>query len=98
MGSVDEVTEDPAAAVDALAVTTVTTESASSTRGDTRHEDAVSRREIAYPGGADLDDGADRFVSEDASVGHRRHVTAEYVQIGSADGHGIDRTIASVGS
>ena len=35
-------------------------------------------------------DGADRFVAEDAPVGHRGDVTLQDVQVGSADGDGVD--------
>ena len=40
--------------------------------------------------GADLLDGADRFVAEDPSVGHRGHVALEDVQVGAADRDGVD--------
>ena len=36
------------------------------------------------------DDGADRLVAEDPAVGYLGYVTAEDVQVGSADGDRID--------
>ena len=39
---------------------------------------------------ADRGDRADGFVAEDATGGDFGYITAEDVQIGSADGHGID--------
>jgi hypothetical protein len=40
--------------------------------------------------GADLLDGADRLVAEDAPVGDGGDVALEDVQVGAADGDGVD--------
>ena len=54
---------------------------------DTRTRSPTLRRLDA---GADGFDRADRFVTEDAAVGHRGNVTFQNVQVSSADRDGVD--------
>ncbi len=89
LGSVDQMSENPAASVETLAVPRLAAVSASAAGGDARDQYAVTGHEIANAG-ADFDDSAHGFVTENSSVRHRRNVTTENVQIGAADRHRVD--------
>ena len=82
-------TEDPAAATEALAVAAFAAEAARAARGDARHEHAVAGLDVLDPA-ADALDGADGLVAEDASVGDLGDVALQDVQIGAADRDGVD--------
>ena len=89
LGAVDLVAEDPAAAAEALAVAALPAEAARAARRDARDEHPVADLD-RLDAGADCLDRADRLVAEDPAVGHRRDVALEDVQIGAADGDGVD--------
>ena len=89
LGAVDLVTEDPAAAAEALAVAALAAEAAGAARGDARHEHLVADLHVLHAR-SDLFDGADGLVTEDAAVGHRGHVALQDVQVGAADRHRVD--------
>jgi hypothetical protein len=57
--------------------------------GDGRDQHPVADAESLHRL-ADLGDRADRFVPQDAAVGHRRDVTLQDVQVGTADRRGVD--------
>src|SRR5919198_4665481 len=81
--------EDPAAAARAEAVVALLAKGATAARGDAGNEDAVARLE-RRDRRAGLDDGADRLVAEDRPGLHLGDVAFEDVQVGAADGRGID--------
>ena len=89
LGAVDLVAEDPPAAAEALAVSSVPAEAARTARRDARDEHPVADLD-RLDAGADCLDRPDRLVAEDPSVGHRGNVTLEDVQIGAADRDGVD--------
>ena len=91
LGAVDQVPEDPADAADGLAVRghVALAVLAPSAARDGRHQDPVADLERA-DGVADRRDRADRLVAEDAALGHGRDVTGQDVQVGAADGGGVD--------
>ena len=89
LGAVDLVAEDPPAAAEALAVAPSRQKRHAPHDGDARDEHAVADLD-GLDAGADRFDRPDRLVAEDPSVGHRRDVTFEDVQIGAADGDGVD--------
>ena len=89
--AVDQVAEDPADPADGLAVGghPGLARPAAPARGDRGHEHPVAllqRRDR----GAGLDHRADRFMAEDAALGHRGHVALEDVQVGAADRRRLD--------
>ena len=90
LGAVDQVAEDPADAADGLAVRghAALAVLAAPALGDGRDEHAVADGE-PVDGVADLGDGADRLVAEDAAVGDRGHVALQDVQVGAADRGGV---------
>jgi hypothetical protein len=88
LGPVDLVAQDPAAPAEALAVASLAAVPARTTSGDARHQHLVAGPHVLHAG-ADFLDRADRFVAEDAAVGHGWDVALEDVQIGAADRHGI---------
>ena len=69
--AVDHVAEDPAAATAAQAVMPFLAEAAATARADARHEHAIADGDRRHRC-ADLDDGADRLVTEDPSRLHLR--------------------------
>ncbi len=87
--TVDQVAEDPAAPAEALAVGALTAVPAPSAGGDAGHQDTVPRPYGTHVR-ADLDDLADRFVAEDGSRAHLGDVPLQDVQVGPADGDGVD--------
>ena len=89
LGAVDHVAEDPSPAPEALAVAALPAEAARTARGDARDEHPVADLDRLHSG-ADGLDRAHRLVTEDPPIGHRRNVTLEDVQIGAADGDGVD--------
>ena len=89
LGAVDLVAEDPPAATQALAVPSLAAEAACAARGDARDEHPVADLD-RLDTGADGLDRPYRLVAEDPSVGHRGNVTLEDVEIGAADGDGVD--------
>src|SRR5690606_37904581 len=89
LGAVDLVAEDPAAAVQALAVGALPAVAAGAPRADAGHEHLVADLHVPHAG-PDLLDGAHGLVAEDAPVGHGGHVPLQDVEVGAADGHGVD--------
>ena len=83
--AVDLVAEDPAATAEALAVAADAAVAAGAARGDAGGEHAVAGGE-RVDAAADVHDGADRFVAEDASGRDGGYVAAQDVQVGAADG------------
>ena len=86
---VDQVAEDPAASARAEPVVALSAEAAAPARGDAGDEHAVALRErrdrVALG-----DDGADGLVAEDRARRDLGDVPLEDVQVGTADGRGID--------
>ena len=92
--AVDEVTEDPADAGRALVGEAVrrvaaATVGADAARADARDDDAVAG-DVVADRGADSHDGSDSLVPEDPALGDGGNVALEDVQVGSADGRGVD--------
>ena len=54
-----------------------------------RHDDAIADLQVLHRG-SDFDDLAHELVAEDVAFGHRRDATVVQMQIGSADGGGLD--------
>src|SRR6185503_18789939 len=77
--AVDLVPQDPSPTTEALARMTISAVAAGAARRDARHEHAVADLDAAHRV-TDLDDGADRFVTEDPPIGHRRYVALEDVE------------------
>ena len=97
LGAVDLVTEDPAAAAEALAVAALPAVAAGPACGDARDEHAVADLDVLHSGAYGFD-GADGFVAEDAPVGDGGDVALEDVEVGPADRHRVDSYDASVSS
>ncbi|BEL06014.1 hypothetical protein Q0Z83_042050 [Actinoplanes sichuanensis] len=81
--------ENPAASAETLSVAALTAESADAARRDARRQHPVAGGQAGHAT-AGLDDGADRFVTEDPTGRHLRHVPAQDVQVGTANRDGID--------
>ena len=94
LGAVDEVAEDPPDAGGALVGEAVREHAllahvAVPARADTGDDDAVAGLQRRH-GGTDFGDGADALVAQDAPVLDCGHVPLENVQVGAADGGGLD--------
>ena len=89
LGPVDEVAEDPSTTAETLPVAALATEAARAARGDARDEHAIADLHV-LDAGSDLLDGADRFVTEDATIGDLGHVAFEDVQVSAADRDRVD--------
>ncbi|GAA3246276.1 hypothetical protein GCM10020256_73830 [Streptomyces thermocoprophilus] len=87
--AVDEVAEDPASAAAALAVHRLAAVGAPAAGRDAGDQHPVAGAYGPYVG-AGLHDLADRLVSEDGAGADLGDVALEDVQIGSADGDGVD--------
>ena len=90
LGPVDLVAKDPPATTDGTARSRPpgrTGKAPHAVMHDTSTRSPAPRVFTPVPDGLDR---ADRFVTEDPSRRHRRHITLEDVQIGPADRHGID--------
>jgi hypothetical protein len=86
---VDSVAEDPAPASKTLAIAALAAEAARPAGGDARDQHLVAGGDRLDPG-TNLFDGPHRLVTENPPFLHRRHVTFEYVEVGAADGDGVD--------
>lgn len=89
LGAVDQVTEDPASASPAMAVHGLATIGAAAAGGDAGDQDPVPRPYGAHVG-AGLHHLADRLVPEHRAGTHLGYVALEDVQVGAADGDGVD--------
>ncbi len=87
--TVDQVAEDPAASTAAEAIPRLLAEAAAAARGDAGDQDAVAgfeRRDRT----SHVDDGPDRLVTQDPAGLDLGDVALEDVQVGAADGRGVD--------
>ena len=89
LDAIDGVAQGPPSSCGALPVAGLSTESTAAARGDARDQDVVTRLDVPHCGAHFLD-RADRFVSQDATRLHLRHVALEDVEVGSADGDRVD--------
>jgi hypothetical protein len=89
LDAVDQVSENPAAAAEALAVHAAPAVRAAAAGRDAGDQHAVPLLDVAdrRAGG---DHGADRLVAQRAPVVDSRDVALEDVQIGAADGRRVD--------
>src|SRR5665213_3262023 len=85
LGTVDEVTEDPTSADQALAISTVAVVAAAPAGADARHEYSVTGGDGGHSS-ADRHNGAHCLMAEDPTLIDLGHVALQNVQIGSADG------------
>jgi hypothetical protein len=83
------VSKDPATAAAALAIAAVPAIAAPAAGADARDQYPVAGSDVLHTG-TDLRHSTDRLVAEDPTIRDRRHIPLENVQIGTADGHGID--------
>ena len=86
---VDPVAEDPATTAEALAVLPFTAVPAPTAGAHARHQHPVSRSD-GRDGRPDRLDGAHRLMAEDPARCRVRQVAFEDVQVGAADGGGVD--------
>ena len=91
LGAVNHVTENPADTTNGLAVRRLVrlTVGALTAAGHGGNDNAVADLQISHRG-ANLGDGADSLMAEDASVVHLGAVTLEDVQVSTANGGGVD--------
>ena len=89
LGAVDHVAENPSATAEALAVAALAAVAARAARRDARHEHAVADCDVLHAG-ADLFDGSDGFVAEDAPGGDLGHVTFQNMKVRSTDRRDVD--------
>jgi hypothetical protein len=89
LGAVDLVAKYPSASPYAKSVSTLAAEPASAAGRDAGDKHPISGLDRSYSG-THLLDGSDRFVTEYTTVDYCRHIALEDVQVGPANGYGID--------
>ena len=91
LGAVNHVTENPADTTNGLAVRRLVrlTVGALTAAGHSGDDDAVADLQVSHRG-ANLGNGTDSLVAEDASVVHLGAVTLQDVQVSTANGGGVD--------
>ncbi|GDY47491.1 hypothetical protein SANT12839_083730 [Streptomyces antimycoticus] len=89
LGAVDHAPENPAPAVTALSVVALPAEAAVAAGRDAGEQHPVAGPDLADIG-TGLDDLADPLVAEHPAGADARQLAAEDMQIGAADGRGVD--------
>src|ERR1700694_1046558 len=81
--------EYPAPTTCALPVAGLLAESAAAARRYARNQNVVTDLKVG-DGCAGFDNGADRLMTEDGACLHRGHIALEDMQVGAANGGGVD--------